>query len=148
MSNHSSSPVRRKSYTFARMAQTSARVAGSSAAFVVSCGIVLLWLLTGPMFHWSNGWQLVINTVTNIISVLMVFLIQNTQNRGNAALQLKMDELLRSVRNAQNSFINLEELAEEELQRLKARYAAIAQLARQESGTAEVHGDADAERSD
>ena len=83
------------------MAQSTARVAGSSPAFIAICAITLGWLASGPLFHWSDTWQLVINTVTNIVSMLMVFLIQNTQNRESTALQLKVDELLRAVRGAQ-----------------------------------------------
>jgi len=86
-----------------------------------------------PVFHWSDTWQLVINTVTNIVSMLMVFLVQNTQNRESSALQLKIDELLRAVRGAQNAFINLEDLNEEDLNRLKTRYAAIAVSAREKA---------------
>jgi low affinity Fe/Cu permease len=115
-----------KTYWFATMAQSTAKAAGSSAAFLAICGITLVWMLTGPLFHWSDTWQLVINTVTNIVSMLMVFLIQNTQNRESTALQLKLDELLRSVRGAQNAFINLEDLNEDDLKRLKARFAAMA----------------------
>jgi low affinity Fe/Cu permease len=90
-------------------------------------------MVTGPLFHWSDTWQLIINTVTNIVSMLMVFLIQNTQNRESSALQLKIDELLRAVRGAQNAFINLEDLSEDDLNRLKERYSAIATRARGES---------------
>jgi low affinity Fe/Cu permease len=118
---------------FATMAHSTARAAGSSSAFIAICGITLIWMVTGPVFHWSDTWQLVINTVTNIVSMLMVFLIQNTQNRESSALQLKIDELLRAVRGAQNAFINLEDLNEEDLNLLKKRYAAIAVSARQES---------------
>jgi low affinity Fe/Cu permease len=116
------------------MAQSTARVAGSSPAFIAICAITLGWLVTGPLFRWSDTWQLVINTVTNIVSMLMVFLIQNTQNRESAALQLKVDELLRAVRGAQNAFINLEELTEEDLDQIKERYAAMAEKARAKSG--------------
>src|ERR1700682_4051702 len=118
---------------FASMAQNTARLAGSSSAFVAICLITFVWMVTGPVFHWSDTWQLVINTVTNIVSMLMVFLIQNTQNRESSALQLKIDELLRAVRGAQNAFINLEDLNDEDLNRLKERYAAIAVRARGES---------------
>src|SRR6202166_4532728 len=114
------------------MAQNTAKLAGSSSAFVAICMITFVWLVTGPIFHWSDTWQLVINTVTNIVSMLMVFLIQNTQNRESSALQLKIDELLRAVRGAQNTFINLEDLNEDDLNRLKERYAAIAVRAREE----------------
>jgi low affinity Fe/Cu permease len=87
----------------------------------------------GAVVHWSDTWQLIINTVTNIVSMLMVFLIQNTQNRESSALQLKIDELLRAVQGAQNTFIDLEDLNEDDLSRLKERYVAIALRARRES---------------
>jgi low affinity Fe/Cu permease len=119
-----------KTYWFATMAQSAAKVAGSSSAFIAICAITLVWMLTGPIFHWSDTWQLVINSVTNIVSMLMVFLIQNTQNREGSALQLKIDELLRAVRGAQNTFINLEDLNEDDLKQLKEQYAAMAVRAR------------------
>jgi low affinity Fe/Cu permease len=115
---------------FGAMAQKTAKLAGSSAAFTAICAITLAWLISGPIFHWSDTWQLVINTVTNIVSMLMVFLIQNTQNRESVAQQLKLDELLRAVRGAQNTFINIEGLTEEELKPIKERYAALAEDAR------------------
>jgi low affinity Fe/Cu permease len=121
---------------FAKMAQKAARVTGSSPAFLAVCLLTLLWLGSGPFFHWSDTWQLVINTVSNIVAMLMLFLIQNTQNRESAALQLKADELLRAMRGAQNAFINLEELSEEDLERIKERYAKLAELARAKAGLA------------
>jgi low affinity Fe/Cu permease len=117
---------------FGVMAQKTAKLAGSSGAFLAICIITLAWLISGPIFHWSDTWQLVINTVTNIVSMLMVFLIQNTQNRESVAQQLKLDELLRAVRGAQNTFINIEGLTEQELQPIKERYAALAEVARRE----------------
>lgn len=119
---------------FAKMAQKTAKVAGSSPAFMAVCALTLVWLASGPLFHWSDTWQLIINTLSNIVAMLMLFLIQNTQNRESAALQLKVDELLRAVRGAQNAFINLEELTEEDLVRLKERYAKLAERAREKSG--------------
>ncbi len=98
------------------------------------CLLTLLWLGSGPLFHWSDTWQLIINTLSNIVALLMLFLIQNTQNRESAALQLKADELLRAVRGAQNAFINLEGLSEEDLVTIKERYAKIAELARAKAG--------------
>src|ERR1700722_5195252 len=115
------------------MAQQTSKAAGSGVAFIGICAITIAWLLSGPIFHWSDTWQLVINTVTNIVSMLMVFLIQNTQNRESTALQLKIDELLRAVKGAQNAFINLEDLNDDDLKRLKVRYSAIADRARGES---------------
>src|SRR5579864_468346 len=115
------------------MAQSTAKAAGSSSAFLAICLITLVWMVTGPLFHWSDTWQLVINTVTNIVSMLMVFLIQNTQNRDSSALQLKVDELLRAVRGAQNTFINLEALNPEDLEGVKRKYAELAESARSQS---------------
>jgi low affinity Fe/Cu permease len=121
---------------FATMAQRAAKLTGSSPAFMAVCALTLLWLASGPIFHWSDTWQLVINTLSNIVAMLMLFLIQNTQNRESAALQLKVDELLRAVRGAQNAFINLEELTEEDLVRIKERYARLAEHARSQSDLA------------
>jgi low affinity Fe/Cu permease len=119
---------------FAKMAQKAAKATGSSPAFLTVCLLTLAWLVSGPFFHWSDTWQLVINTVSNIVAMLMLFLIQNTQNRESAALQLKADELLRAMRGAQNAFINLEELSEEDLIRIKEKYAKMAELARAKAG--------------
>jgi low affinity Fe/Cu permease len=119
---------------FASLAQKTARLAGSSSAFAAICLITLGWLVTGPVFHWSDTWQLVINTATNIVSMLMVFIIQNTQNRESSALQLKIDELLRAARGAQNTFINLEESSEADLDDLKRKSALLAESARLKAG--------------
>jgi low affinity Fe/Cu permease len=125
---------------FAKMAQKAAKVTGSSPAFTAVCVLTLVWLASGPLFHWSDTWQLIINTLSNIVAMLMLFLIQNTQNRESAALQLKVDELLRSVRGAQNAFINLEALTEEDLVRIKERYAKLADTARAQSGVSSTSG--------
>jgi low affinity Fe/Cu permease len=119
---------------FAKLAQKASKVTGSSPAFLAVCIITLAWLASGPFFHWSDTWQLIINTLSNVVSMLMLFLIQNTQNRESAALQLKADELLRAMRGAQNSFINLEDLDEEDLLRIKERYAKMAERARAKAG--------------
>jgi len=115
---------------FAKVAQRTSKATGSSPAFITVCALTVVWLATGPIFHWSDTWQLIINTISNIVAMLMLFLIQNTQNRESAALQLKVDELLRAVRGAQNAFINLEDLTEEDLVRIKERYAKLAEHAR------------------
>src|SRR6201985_3338103 len=128
---------------FAKMAQKAAKATGSSPAFLTVCLLTLAWFASGPLFHWSDTWQLVINTVSNIVAMLMVFLIQNTQNRESTALQLKVDELLRAVRGAQNAFINLEELSEEDLEHLKEKYAALAQRARRRSGMSAASAELD-----
>lgn len=135
-----------KNYWFAKMAQKAAKVTGSSPAFLAVCVLTLLWLVSGPFFGWSDTWQLVINTLSNIVAMLMLFLIQNTQNRDSAALHLKVDELLRAVRGAQNAFINLEELTEEDLVRIKERYAKLAENARAKSNVAMGPGSAPGEQ--
>ena len=122
------------------MAQKCAKITGSSPAFLTVCALTFVWLASGPFFRWSDTWQLIINTLTNIVSMLMIFLIQNTQNRESAALQLKVDELLRSVHGAQNAFINLEDLTEEDLARIKEQYAKMAERARTKSGMPSAPG--------
>lgn len=119
---------------FARLAQRAAKATGSSAAFLAACILTLVWLASGPLFHWNDTWQLIINSISNIVAMLMLFLIQNTQNRDSAALQLKADELLRAMHGAQNALINLEELSEDDLLRIKERYARMADIARAKAG--------------
>ncbi len=114
------------SQSFARFAKWTARTAGHPSTFAVALGIIILWAVTGPVFGFSDTWQLVINTATTIVTFLMVFLIQNTQNRDGAALQLKLDELIRAMKGAQNSVMSLEDMTEEELERLKAHYYLLA----------------------
>lgn len=127
-----------RKHWFTSMARSTAKAGGPSVAFPGIFIITLVWLIAGPVFHWSDAWQLVINTVTNIVSMLMVFLIQNTQNRESAALQLQIGELLRASHGAQNALINLEELSDQELERLKDRYAVLAERARNKSGVPEA----------
>jgi low affinity Fe/Cu permease len=117
---------------FGRFAQQSARAMGHPLAFVLAVLIILGWALTGPSFGFSDTWQLVINTGTTIVTFLMVFLIQNTQNRDSAAIQLKLDELIRTQPGAHNALLDLEELAEDELDRLRAVYEALARQAREQ----------------
>jgi low affinity Fe/Cu permease len=117
------------SESFARFAKWTARTCGHPSTFGVAVGVILLWAITGPIFRFSDTWQLFINTATTIITFLMVFLIQNTQNRDGAAVQLKLDELIRAMKGAQNSVLSLEEMSEEELERLKAHYSQLAEQA-------------------
>jgi low affinity Fe/Cu permease len=105
---------------FARAASTIARAAGKPATFLLCCLVVVAWAVAGPLFHFSDTWQLVINTGTTIVTFLMVFLIQNTQNRDGAAIQAKLDELI-LVGSAPNRYIGIEELTEEELTELRDR---------------------------
>jgi low affinity Fe/Cu permease len=105
---------------FSRLATQTARQAGRASTFVISILIVLVWALSGPFFGWSDTWQLVINTGTTIVTFLMVFLIQNTQNRDTQALHLKLDELIRASTDARNSMINLEDATEKQIEIVKA----------------------------
>ena len=102
-------------YFFEHLAAKVAAAAGRPAAFTLALGIIILWGLSGPLFGWSDTWQLVINTGTTIITFLMVFLIQNAQNRDACAIQAKLDELIRAVGHARNEFIGIEHLTEREL---------------------------------
>jgi low affinity Fe/Cu permease len=114
---------------FNQFARQSARWTGRPISFVLAVFVILLWLITGPIFGFSDTWQLVINTATTIITFLMVFLIQSTQNRDSEAVQLKLDELLRSTPGAHNALLDIEELSEEELDELKDCYATLAKRA-------------------
>lgn len=111
---------------FRQFAQRSADLMGSPAAFLAGFIGVLVWFATGPMFHFSDTWQLVINTGTSIMTFLMVFLIQSTQNRDTRAIQLKLDELLRSVKSARNELVRLEDLSDEDLDKLREEFANLA----------------------
>ena len=122
--------IRHQGTTFQRFARASARAAGHPAAFGIAAACIVLWLAMGPVFHFSDTWQLVINTATTIVTFLMVFLIQNTQNRDSDALQLKLDELIRATKTAHNALLEIEELSEEELATLRSRYGLLAEEAR------------------
>jgi low affinity Fe/Cu permease len=117
-------------YLFSRVAKWTARATGHPAAFGLAVVIILAWAVTGPIFDFSDTWQLIINTGTTIATFLMVFLIQNTQNRDSAAVQLKLDELIRATEGAHNALLDLEELTDVELARIRARYEALATQAR------------------
>jgi low affinity Fe/Cu permease len=115
---------------FARFARWVERQVGRSSTFLLAIAAVLLWAASGPVFGWSDTWQLVINTATTIVTFLMVFVIQNTQTRDTQAMQLKLDELIRVNAMARNSFINLEELSEGDVERMKAAFAALVSIER------------------
>ncbi|HXG39448.1 MAG TPA: low affinity iron permease family protein [Candidatus Limnocylindrales bacterium] len=116
---------------FARFAKWTSRAAGHPLAFALATLVIVAWAASGPLFGFSDTWQLVINTGTTIATFLMVFLIQNTQNRESAAVQLKLDELIRSVRGAHNALLDLEELTEDDLERLRSHYEGLAREARE-----------------
>jgi low affinity Fe/Cu permease len=114
---------------FARMVM---RTSGHPIAFVLAIGIILIWALTGPLLRFGNTWLLIINTVATIITFLMIFLIRNAQNRESEAVQLKLDELIRATTAARNTLLDIEELSEKDLDRIKVRFEQLARKAREE----------------
>jgi low affinity Fe/Cu permease len=117
---------------FTRLAKATARVTGRPSSFTIAVGVILIWLITGPAFRFSDTWQLVINTGTTVVTFLMVFLIQATQNRDAEAVQVKLDELLRATAGAHNALLDLEQLEERELDQILAGYVRLAEGARGE----------------
>jgi low affinity Fe/Cu permease len=115
---------------FTHFASWTATASGRPQTFALACLIIVVWAVTGPLFAFSDTWQLVINTGTTIVTFLMVFLIQNTQNRDSRAMQLKLDELIRATEGAHNAVLDLEELAELDLDRIRKLYSALAARAR------------------
>ena len=116
---------------FSAVSQSLSRWAGSARTFYAAVALIFLWSLSGPYFHYNDTWQLIINTSTTIITFLMVFLIQRTQNRDTEAMQIKLDELIRVSRSANNALLDLEELEEKELDDLRAHYEDMARQARE-----------------
>jgi low affinity Fe/Cu permease len=112
-------------FTFSQFAADIATWAGSSKVFLMACAGVALWAVTGPHYHYSDTWQLIINTTTTIITFLMVFLIQNTQNRDTRAINLKLDEIIRSHKHARNELIDIEKLSDKDLEELAQHYERI-----------------------
>lgn len=110
---------------FRKFAHRTAEATGSSWAFLLATTTILVWIITGPIFHFSDTWQLVINTGTTIVTFLMVFLIQNTQNRDAKAMHLKLDELIRAMQGARNQLVNLEDFSDEELEQLHKEFQAV-----------------------
>ncbi|MEZ6141130.1 MAG: low affinity iron permease family protein [Zavarzinella sp.] len=119
---------------YSRFAQRASHFCGRPRVFALAVAVILIWIVTGPLFGFSDTWQLVINTGTTIITFLMVFLIQNTQNRDTMAIQIKLDELIRATKGAHNALLDLEELDESNLDAFKAKYQALAATARAELG--------------
>ncbi len=119
---------------FSRFAKKTAQLTGRPVTFALAAAIVVVWALIGPVFGFSETWQLVINTGTTIITFLMVFLVQNTQNRDTAAIQIKLDELIRATQGAHNALLDLEELEEKELEAFRRKYEKMATAARRNIG--------------
>jgi low affinity Fe/Cu permease len=115
---------------YSRLAKQASRFCGKPVVFVMAVATIIVWIITGPLFHYSDTWQLVINTATTIVTFLMVFLIQSTQNRDTQAIQIKLDELIRATQGAHNALLDLEELEEHELDAFRAKYEEIAAKAR------------------
>ena len=115
---------------FTRFAKWTAHATGRPITFFLAALVIVVWVVTGPLFHFSDTWQLVINTGTTIITFLMVFLIQATQNRDSEAVQVKLDEIIRAIGNAQNELLDLEELEEEDLDEIRGTYHSMAEKAR------------------
>ena len=118
-------PLVSRSDRFGRFSAKSSHYLGSRWAFICAIGVILLWAITGPLFHYSDTWQLVINTGTTIVTFLMVFLIQNTQNRDARAINLKLNELIRAIDKARDQMIDIENLSDLELDELQAKYEKI-----------------------
>jgi low affinity Fe/Cu permease len=128
-------------FRFSYIARRMASLAGRPATFLVAAALVLLWALSGPLLGFSDTWQLAINTTTTIVTFLMVFLIQNTQNRDTEAIQLKLDELIRATQGAHNALLNLEEIDDEQLVRYQASYRKLAAAARKKIAQGELDTD-------
>ena len=117
---------------YTRFAKSASHFCGRPRVFTLAVGTVVFWMVTGPLFKFSDTWQLVINTGTTIITFLMVFLIQNTQNRDTEAIQVKLDELIRATQGAHNALLDLEEIEEDTLDAFRTKYQALAATARKE----------------
>jgi low affinity Fe/Cu permease len=131
---------------FERLSLHATQWAGSSRAFAAACATIALWALTGPLFRYSDTWQLVINTGTTVVTFLMVFLIQRAQNKESRAIQLKLNELLAAVQGASNRLLNAEDLTEEDLEDLRKRYQKLSRLAEREAIATRSHSVEEASR--
>lgn len=132
-------PVRRSESWLARFSRFATEWTGSSPAFGLACLVIIIWLVTGPLFGYSDTWQLVINTSTTIITFLMVFLIQRSQNKDSHAIHLKLNELVAAMNGASNRLINVEGMTEEEIELLHKHYCRLVELAKQDTRLTESH---------
>lgn len=136
--NNNNPKLKRLVGSFQKFARTVVRTSGHPLAFGLAVATVVIWALVGPWFRFDNTWLLAINTVATIITFLMIFLIRNAQNRESEAVQLKLDELIRATKAAHNSLLDIEELSEAELDRIKARFERLARKAREEPSTSQT----------
>src|SRR6476646_3963919 len=130
--------MKKNSSWFSGFARKTARAAGQPVIFALAGGVVVLWLISGPLFGFSDTWQLIINTGTTIVTFLMVFLIQNTQNRDTAAMHIKLDELIRAVEGAHNALLDLEEMEDADLDTMRKDYEKLAAVAREQLRSGKV----------
>ncbi|MDO6430577.1 low affinity iron permease family protein [Flavitalea sp. BT771] len=137
--NTSPTASRRKTSFFENFSQKVTRATGSTPAFIIAFAIVLIWAITGPFFHYSETWQLVINTGTTIITFLMVFLIQKTQNKDSMAIQLKLNELIASHEYSSNRLVNIENISEDELKVIQKFYKQLSEASRKEESLLVSH---------
>jgi len=128
-----------KKHPFEKLSSAVTRISGSSPAFILATSIILIWLLTGPIFNYSDTWQLVINTGTTIITFLMVFLIQRSQNKESLTIQIKLNELIASSQLASNRLIDIEDLTEEELVTLEQYYAELVKMSKKDKTMHQSH---------
>jgi low affinity Fe/Cu permease len=135
----------RKTGVLARFASWVAAATGTTTAFIIAASVVILWGLTGPLFKYSDTWQLVINTSTTIVTFLMVFLIQRSQNKESLAVQLKLNEIVAAIEGASNHLISVEDLSEQELETLHAHYRKLAEMAKTTANLTESHSIEEAE---
>jgi len=133
-----STPATKQS-SFARFADWTARASGKPITFVIAVAVVLVWTITGPLFNYSDTWQLVINTGTTIVTFLMVFLIQRTQNKDSRAVHLKLNEIVAALEGASNRLIDVEDLSEDEIRTLREHYRKLIELARHDSKLTATH---------
>jgi low affinity Fe/Cu permease len=138
--------MKKKKNWFENFASKATKATGSNYAFIIACSTIVVWLVTGPIFNYSDTWQLIINTGTTIVTFLMVFLIQKTQNRDGIAMQVKLNELVAADERASNRIINVEDLSEEELEWLEKYYRKLAEQTKRQHDIKTSHSIADASK--